>query len=99
MYILINRSGLLTGIFSTKEKMRTVIEMLIKDDKEKNGTPCGHFHFRYAKIKIDEPWFTNDGKESLNPEANAILSFATMHTEKFLHEVETDWSTGKIIKL
>ena len=98
MYVLIRRE-LLVGIFSTKKKMKTVIEMLIKDDKETNGTPCGNFHFRYAKIKIDEPWFTFDGKSSKNPEANSILSLSTMHTEKFLHKVETDWSTGEIIKI
>ena len=99
MYILIDKSYMLIGIFSTKEKMRTVIELLIKDSKETEGTPCGNFHFRYAKIEIDEPWFTNDGEASKNPEANSILSFSTMHPEKFMHEVETNWTTGEIIKL
>ena len=93
MYVLIDRHYMLIGIFSTKKRMKIVIEELIKNDKEKEGTPCGDFHFRYIKMNIDEPWFTKDGK-SCKSDANAILSLNTIHPEKFTHKVETDWNTG-----
>ena len=97
MYILIKRE-MLVGIFSSKDLMRVVIDEIIKDEKEKKGMPCGDFHFRYIKMTINEPWFTKDGKVCKS-DANAILSLSTMHTEKFTNKVETDWSTGEIIKL
>ena len=75
-----------------------VIEQLIKDDYEKNGSPCGNFNFRWVKVNVDEPWFTIDGQEA-SKESLAILSLFTMHEEKFPHKVMTDWSTGKILSL
>ena len=98
MYALIKGSGNFIGIFSSKKKMKIVIEALIKDNKEKEGTPCD-FNFKYVKVNIDEPWFVLEGKTSTSPEANAILSLYTMHPEKFTHKVKTDWSTGKIIDM
>jgi len=95
MYALIRRE-MLIGIFSTKEHMRIVIEQIIKDEKETNGTPVGNMSFRYLKFKPNCPWFANaDDMES----GKALFSLATMHTERFPNKVETDWSTGKIIKL
>ena len=98
MYILIDNHYMLVGIFSSKDRMRIVIEELIKNRKEREGTPCGDFHFRYIKMTINEPWFTKDG-EPCKSDANAILGFNTMHPEKFTNKVETDWFTGKILKL
>lgn len=98
MYALIKGTGMLVGIFSSKKTMQTIIETLIKDDYEKNGGPCGNFNFRWIKFKADQPWFTINGVESPK-EANALLSLSTMHTEKFVHNVMTDWSTGKIISI
>lgn len=96
-YILIKGMGMLVGIFSSKEKMRFVIEELIKDNYQKNGCH-GDYHFRYIEIPIDAPWFSNDG--SYNKEVGkAIFSLSTMHIEYFPNKVETDWSTGEIIKL
>ena len=95
MYALIRR-GILVGIFSTKDHMRIVIEQIIKDEKETNGTPVGNMSFRYIKFKANCPWFD----DSSDMEAGkALFSFSTMHTERFPNVVETDWSTGEIIKL
>lgn len=98
MYALIRKNGSFVGFFSSKNKMQTVIEALIKDDYETNGSPCGNFNFRWVKLNIDEPWFTKDGKVAPK-ESNAILSLYTLHDEKFTHKVMTDWSSGKIISL
>jgi len=98
MYALIRRTGSFIGLFSTKKRMQMVIEQLIKDDYEKNGSPCGNFNFRWVKVNVDEPWFTKDGEDAPK-ESNAILSLYTMHEEKFTHKVQTDWSTGKIISI
>jgi hypothetical protein len=74
------------------------IEQRIKDALETNGKPCGNFHFRYIKVKPNEPWFSEDG-EYHSEVGKALFSLSTMHTEAFPNEVETDWTTGKIIKL
>jgi len=95
MYALIRRE-MLVGIFSTKEHMRIVIEQIIKDEKETNGTPVGNMSFRYIKFKPNCPWF--EGAEDMEA-GKALFSLATMHTERFPNKVETDWSTGEIIKL
>lgn len=98
MYIVIKGIGTLFGIFSSKQYMKIAIEQTIKDEKEREGTPCGNFHFRYIKVKINEPWFSKDGKYH-SEVGKALFSLNTMHTEAFPNEVETDWTTGKIIKL
>ena len=85
MYALIMKNQQLIGIFTTKKAMRVAIEALIRDDYEATGY-YGHFHFKYHKINPN----TIDA---------SLVSFFTMHPEKFDHEVETDWNTGKIIKL
>lgn len=97
MYLVIKRS-MLFGIFSNKKYMREAIEKWIKDDKETNGTPCGNYHFRYITFNADEPWFTKNGKYN-EKVSKALFSLSTMHTESFTNEIETDWSTGEIIKL
>ena len=97
MYALIKGSGMFIGFFSSKENMKIVIEALIKDSYQKNGYH-GDYHFRYAKININEPWFVNNDK-GISKEAQAILSLSTMHTEYFKHCVKTDWSTGEILDM
>ena len=98
MYIVVNGIGTLFGIFSNKEYMRIAIEQKIKDEIETNGKPVGNLHFRYIKVKLNEPWFSDDGKYR-SEVGKALFSLSTMHTEAFPNEVETDWTTGKIIKL
>ena len=95
MYALIRRE-MLVGIFSTKDHMRIVIEQLIKDEKETNGIPVGNMSFRYIKFKPNCPWFKC--AEDMDA-GRALFSLATIHTEYFPNKVETDWSTGKIIKI
>jgi len=97
MYLVIHRSSVF-GIFSSKKYMREAIEQWIKDDKETNGTPFGNFHFKYIKFAINDPWFNKDG-EYHSEVGKALFSLSTMHDECFPNKVETDWSTGKIIKL
>ena len=95
MYALIRRE-MLVGIFSTKDHMRAVIEALVKEEIEKDGKPVGNMAFRYVKFKPNCPWFN----DSADIEAGkALFTFSTMHTERFPNVVETDWSTGEIIKL
>lgn len=65
--------------------MRETIEMLIKESFEDTGVH-GNYNFRYTKVDV-------------NQIDRQCVSFFTMHPEKFEHHVETDWSTGKIIKL
>ena len=100
MYALIRGGGSFIGFFSSKEKMRLVIEALIQSDYEQTGNRSGYYHFRYAKINVDEPWFSNSSKnDEMSIDAKAILSLSTMHTEYFTHKVKTDWSTGKILSM
>ena len=94
MYLLIDRHYSCVGIFSTKKKMRMVVEYKIKREYEKTGEIGGNYHFRYIKFKPDEAWFT-DG----NPHMTTLYSLSTMHPEKFDHEIETDWKTGKVLKV
>ena len=94
MYLLINRHYMCLGIFSSKQKMKLVIESLIQGEYEKTGEIGGNYHFRYIKFNPDDIWF----KEG-NPCSKAIFSLNTMHPEYFPNEIETDWSTGKIIKI
>ena len=97
MYALIYKTGMFIGFFSSKKKMQIIIEAMIKDSYEKTGHN-GNYNFRWVKLNVDEPWFTKDGKDAPK-ETNAILSLFTMHEEKFIHKVKTDWSTGKIISM
>lgn len=76
--------------------MRIVIEQIINDEKETNGTPVGNMSLRYIKFKPNCPWF--EGAEDMDA-GRALLSLSTMHTEMFTHKVQTDWSTGKIISM
>jgi hypothetical protein len=85
MYALIYKNQQLIGLFTSKKKMREVIEMLIKESFIDTGCH-GHYHFRYTKVNV-------------NQIDQQCVSFFTMHPEKFEHQVETDWSTGEIIKL
>lgn len=96
MYILI-KASMLMGIFSTKQKMRKVIEANIQDNYETKGCH-GDYHFRYIKCNLNEPWFSKDGKYN-SEVGQALFGLSTMHDEYFTHKVETDWSTGKILKL
>ena len=96
MYIVI-RASMLFGIFSSKKLMRAAIEEYIKDKYETNGCH-GHYHFKYIKCKANEPWFSKDG--TYNKEVGrALFSLSTMHDEYFTNAIETDWSTGEILKM
>lgn len=95
MFILIQRSNVI-GIFSTKEKMRTVIKLIIQDEKEKNGNPIGNLSFRYIEYELDDPFFRDPYSKEIG---KAIFSLSTLHTEYFPNEVKTDWFTGEIINL
>ena len=72
MYALMYKAGSFLGVFSSKAKMRTLIETIIKDNYEDSGT-YGNFNFRWVKFNVDEPWFTIGGKEP-SKESRAILS-------------------------
>ena len=97
MYALIYKTGSFLGVFSSKAHMQVVIEQLIKDHYETDGCH-GNYNFRWVKFTLNEPWFTkNNG--AAPEESKAILSLFTMHEEKFIHKVKTDWSTGKIISM
>lgn len=97
MYALIYKGGMFLGVFSSKKTMKIVIEAMIQDQYETNGYH-GDYHFQYVKFNTDEPWITNTG-ESAPVETRALLSLSTMHSEKFIHKVKTDWSTGKILDM
>ena len=94
MYLLIDRHYSCVGIFSTKKKMRMVVEHAIQTEYEKTGEIGGNYHFRYIKFNPDEAWF-GDG----NPHLTTLYSLHTMHPENFDYEIETDLNTGKIIKI
>ena len=96
MYALIYKGGMFLGVFSSKKTMRTVIEALIRDQYEKDGYH-GDYHFQYVKFNPDEPWITS--KDEAPKETCALLSLSTMHSEKFIHKVKTDWSTGEILDM
>lgn len=96
MYALIYKSGSFLGVFSSKNTMRIVIEAMIKDQYERDGYH-GDYHFQYIKFDPDEPWITS--KDEAPKETNALLSLSTMHPEKFIHKVKTDWSTGEILDM
>ena len=84
MYALIKNQQLI-GIFTSKKKMKEICEAIITDDYIDSGT-YGWYHFRYIKIKPNE----------LN---KALFSLFTMHQEYFVHEIENDPKTGKILKI
>lgn len=94
MYLLIDRHYMCIGIFSTKKKMKMVVENIINDEYQRTGEIGGNYHFRYIKFNPDDSWFSEG-----NPNLKAILSLNTMHPEYFDHEIETDWKTGKIAKI
>lgn len=97
MYALIYKSGMCLGIFSSKRIMQAVIEEIIRGDYQKTGV-YGNFNFRYIKFNADEPWVVREDKVD-SCEAGALFSFSTMHTEKFVHKVQTDWNTGKVLDM
>lgn len=97
MYALIYKSGMFLGVFSSKKTMRIVIETMIKDQYQKNGYN-GNYNFRYIKFNPDEPWIVKNGEDAPK-ETNALLSLYTMHSEKFIHKVKTDWTTGEILDM
>ena len=84
MYVLIKNQQLI-GIFTSKKKMKEICEAIIDDDYIDSGI-YGWYHFRYIKIKPNE----------LN---KALFSLFTMHTEYFVHEIENDPKTGKILNI
>ena len=96
MYALIYKGGHFLGVFSSKKTMRTVIEYIIKDEYETNGY-YGDYHFQYVKFNPDEPWITS--KDEAPKETNALFSLYTIHSEKFIHKVKTNWSTGEILDM
>lgn len=97
MYALIYKGGMFLGVFSSKKTMRMVIEYIIKDEYETNGCN-GDYHFQYIKFNPDEPWITKTD-ENAPIETSALFSLSTMHSEKFIHKVKTDWSTGEILDM
>ena len=97
MYALIYKGGMFLGVFSSKKTMRIVIEALIEDQYKTNGY-YGDYHFQYVKFNLDEPWITKTGEEA-PVETRALLSLSTMHSEKFIHKIKTDWNTGKILDM
>lgn len=97
LYICISKS-MLFGIFSSKETMQIAVESRIKYEKQKRGMPLGDFHFKYFTMKPDEPYFSNS--ENYNRDVSkALFSFSTLHDEYFKNKIETDWNTGKILKI
>ena len=96
MFALIKGTGMLVGIFSTKEHMKVVIEELIKDEYQTSGVH-GDYNFRYIEFEINEPWFNDD--EYNKEVGKALFSLSTMHTEYFKHCIKTDWSTGQILDM
>lgn len=85
MYALIYKDQQLIGIFTSKQAMRNAIEEIIKDSYKDTGVH-GHYHFRYTQFEPNEI-------------SSKLVSFFTMHPEKFEHEVETQWNTGEILRL
>ena len=97
MYLVI-KASMVFGIFSSKKLMKFAIEEYIRNQGEVNGTPHGNYHFKYIKFSADQPWFGKDNVYNKNI-GQALFSLSTMHDEYFPNKVETDWSTGKILKL
>lgn len=97
MYALIYKAGIFLGVFSSKKTMRITIEALIQDQYKTNGYH-GDYHFQYVKFNPDEPWITKTG-ENAPAETRALLSLSTMHSERFIHKVKTDWNTGEILDM
>lgn len=96
MYLLIDNHHGLVGIFSSMEHIKIIVKQLIKDSFEKEGYH-GWYHFRYAKITMNEPWFSKDGEEVPIGENRAMLSLWTMHPEYFKHKIVNDPHTGEIL--
>lgn len=84
MYALIKKQQLI-GIFTSKKIMRNTIEEIIKESYKDTGVH-GDYHFRYTQFKLDEI-------------SSELVSFFTIHPEEFEHKVETQWHTGKILRL
>ena len=60
--------------------------------------PLSDFHFKYFTMKPDEPYLSNS--ENYNYDVSkALFSFSTLHDEYFKNKIETDWNTGKILKI
>lgn len=96
IYLLIDNHHGLSGIFSSMDHLKALVLQLIKDSYEENGYH-GWYHFRYAKIKLNEPWFTENGEAAPMKENRAMLSLWTMHPEYFIHTIENDPNTGEIL--
>ena len=54
MYLLIDRHYMCIGIFSTKKKMKMVVETIINAEYQRTGEIGGNYHFRYIKFNPDE---------------------------------------------
>lgn len=98
MFLLIDNKSTLVGIFSTKQKMLTVCKAIIENDMKTQGY-CGYFHFRYAEVNPDEPYFFKNGKErpANSIDYRAMFSLHTLHDEYFTHKIENDPTTGEIL--
>ena len=97
MFALIKGTGMFIGFFSTKERMKFVIDEMIQDEYETTGYH-GNYNFRYVEFNLDEPWFCRDNEYPAEV-GKALFSLSTMHTEYFTHCVKTDWSTGEILDM
>ena len=84
MYALIQHQQLI-GIFTSKQKMKEVCEVIINDDYIDTGT-YGWYNFRYIEFKPNE----------IN---KALVSLFTMHQEYFVNEIENDPNTGEILNI
>lgn len=97
MYILIDNHVSLVGIFSTKKKMMIVVKEMIKTDMENTGI-CGNFHFKYAKVNVDEPYFFKGiARPANSTDYRAMFSLHTLHDEYFTHRIINDETTGEIL--
>ena len=98
MYILIDNHSSLVGIFSTKEKMMIVVKEMIKTDIANTGI-CGNFHYKYAIVNVDEPYFFKRGKArpANSMDFRAMFSLHTLHDEYFTHRIINDETTGEIL--
>lgn len=96
MYALIKGGGLFMGIFSSKKRMKEFIDGWIQLMYEKDGY-YGNFAFQYAKVTVDAVWAA--AEDRLTGEESAMDSLFTMHSERFIHKIKTDWSTGEVLDM
>ena len=109
LYVILIFVAILGGMaisvaaFGTGGKRKKIFQDIYFTIEEVDGvavlyTKTGDYHFQYIKFNPDEPWITKTG-ESAPEETKALLSLSTIHPEKFIHKVKTDWSTGEILDM